>query len=151
MIVETASPEETEALGRRIGAAMGAGALIALTGDLGAGKTRFVKGLAAGLGVDPAKVTSPTFTLMNLHEGRIRLGHFDLYRLESADLASLGFFDVLAEGAAVVEWAERAGEAMPADRLSISFEVTGESTRRLMIRAGGPKSRALSDALNLSS
>lgn len=147
--LETHSAEETEALGRRIGAACGVGSLIALVGDLGAGKTRFVKGLAAGLGV-PAdtKVTSPTFTLMNLYEGRIRLAHFDLYRLDAVDLPSLGFFDVLADGAVVVEWADRAG--LPADHLRISFEVTGESSRRLMIQAGGAGSRNLLEALNLS-
>src|SRR5688572_10157283 len=151
MVFESASPEETEALGRRIGERCGPGSLIALVGDLGAGKTRFVKGLAGGTGVaDPSKVTSPTFTLMNLYEGRTRLAHFDLYRLDAVDLPSLGFYDVLAEGAVVVEWADRAGEALPADHLRISFEVTGESARRLIIQAGGPKSRALADALNLS-
>jgi tRNA A37 threonylcarbamoyladenosine biosynthesis protein TsaE len=87
---------------------------------------------------------------MNWYEGRVKLAHFDLYRLEAPDLAALGFFDVLAEGAVVVEWAERAGAALPADRLSISFEVTGEASRRLMIQAGGPMSRAMADALNLS-
>jgi len=67
------------------------------------------------------------------------------------DLPSLGFYDALSEGAVVVEWADRAGEALPADHLRISFEVTGEHARRLMIQAGGPKSRGLADALNLSS
>lgn len=149
MVFETRSPEETEALGRRVGAACEAGSLIALVGDLGAGKTRFVKGLAAGAGVaDASKVTSPTFTLMNLYEGRTRLAHFDLYRLDEVDLPSLGFYDVLGEGAVVVEWADKA--ALPADHLRVSFEVTGESARRLMIQAGGPRSRALADALNLS-
>ncbi|HEX7899599.1 MAG TPA: tRNA (adenosine(37)-N6)-threonylcarbamoyltransferase complex ATPase subunit type 1 TsaE [Planctomycetota bacterium] len=149
--VESGSPEETEALGRRIGALCVPGTVIALVGDLGAGKTRFVKGLAAGAGFpDGSKVTSPTFSLMNRYEGRIRLAHFDLYRLDAVDLPSLGFYDALAEGAVVVEWADRAGEALPADHLRISFEVTGEHARRLMIRAGGPKSRGLADALNLS-
>lgn len=151
MVIETRLPEETEAVGRRIGERCGPGSLIALVGDLGAGKTRFVKGLAAGAGiVDPSKVTSPTFALMNLYEGRTRLAHFDLYRLDAVDLPSLGFYDVLAEGAVVVEWADRAGEALPADHLRIAFEVTGENTRRLMLRAGGPRSRGLADALNLS-
>ena len=152
MVFESGSPEETEALGRRIGERCEPGSLIALVGDLGAGKTRFVKGLAAGTGfTDASKVTSPTFALMNRYEGRIRLAHFDLYRLDAVDLPSLGFYDALAEGAVVVEWADRAGEALPADHLRISFEVTGEHARRLMIRAGGPKSRGLADALNLSS
>jgi tRNA threonylcarbamoyladenosine biosynthesis protein TsaE len=149
MVFESRSPEETEALGRRIGERLGPGSLVALVGDLGAGKTRFVKGLAAGAGVD-VPVTSPTFVLMNLYEGRARLAHYDLYRLEAPDLASLGFFDALAEGAAVVEWADRAGASFPADHLRVAFEVTGESARRLMFQAGGPRSRALVDGLNLS-
>ena len=151
MVFESRSPEETEALGRRIGERLGPGSLLALVGDLGAGKTRFVKGLAAGAGVaDASKVTSPTFVLMNLYEARVRLAHFDLYRLEAPDLASLGFFDVLAEGAVVVEWADRAGASFPPDHLRVAFEVTGENTRRLMFQAGGPRSRALADGLNLS-
>ena len=149
IVLESRSPEETEALGRRIGERCGAGSLVALVGDLGAGKTRFVKGLAAGAGVT-GPVTSPTFVLMNLYEGRVRLAHLDLYRLEAPDLASLGFFDVLAEGAAVVEWADRAGAGLPADHLRVAFEVTGESARRLMFQAGGPRSRALAEGLNLS-
>lgn len=149
---QTRSPEETEALGRRIGERCVAGSLVALVGDLGAGKTRFVKGLAAGLGVaDPStSVTSPTFVLMNLYEGRVRLSHYDLYRLEQADLLSLGFYDQLRDGAVVVEWADRAAEGLPADRLEISFEVTGENSRRLMFRALGPRSRELAAGLNLS-
>ena len=74
MIVETKSPEETAALGRRLGAACGPGTLVALVGDLGAGKTRFVKGLASGLGIGEDEVTSPTFVLMNLHPGRVPAG-----------------------------------------------------------------------------
>ena len=70
--------------------------------------------------------------------------------VEFVDLPALGFYDALSEGAVVVEWADRAGEALPADHLRISFEVTGESTRRLMFQAGGPKSRGLAEALNLS-
>ena len=148
----TKSPEETEALGRRVGERCVAGSLVALVGDLGAGKTRFVKGLAAGLGVaDPAgTVTSPTFVLMNLYQGRERLSHYDLYRLEAVDLLSLGFFDQLRDGAVVVEWADRATAGLPIDRLEVSFEVTGEATRRLMFRALGPRSRELAAGLNLS-
>ncbi len=151
MVFESGSPEETEALGRRLGERAAAGTLVALVGDLGAGKTRFVKGFAAGAGVaDPTRVCSPTFVLMNLYEGRVRVAHFDLYRLAEPDLPSLGFFDVLSDGAVIVEWADRAGEGLPADQLRVSFEVTGENSRRLMFQAGGPGSRALAAALNLS-
>ena len=141
MVVTSGSPADTEALARRIGEACGPGTLIALTGDLGAGKTRFAKGLAEGLAIPPETVTSPTFVLMALHEGRLPLAHLDLYRLEEVDLPSLGFYDVLAEGVVVVEWADKA--ALPDDRLDVGIEVTGETTRRLVMRAGGEKSRAL--------
>jgi tRNA threonylcarbamoyladenosine biosynthesis protein TsaE len=149
LTIDTTSEAETASLGRRLGEVAVPGTLIALEGDLGAGKTRFAKGLAAGLGVTD-EVTSPTFVLMNLYEGRIRLAHLDLYRLEAPDLPSLGFFDVLPDSVVVVEWADKAGSALPADRIQVNFEVTGETSRRLMIRAGGPRSGALLKVLNLS-
>jgi tRNA threonylcarbamoyladenosine biosynthesis protein TsaE len=149
--VETKSPEETTALGRRIGEACGPGTLLALTGELGAGKTRFVKGVALGLGVpDEGAVTSPTFVLMNLYPGRVRIGHLDLYRLEAVDLPSLGFYDLRDDSVLLVEWAEKADERLLGDHLRISFEVTGETTRRLMFQPRGPRSEALLRAVNLS-
>jgi tRNA threonylcarbamoyladenosine biosynthesis protein TsaE len=150
MMVETQSPEETAALGRRIGERCEAGTLLALVGDLGAGKTRFVKGLAAGLGIEESRVTSPTFVLMNLYEGRIRLAHFDLYRLESVDLPSLGYYDVRDEGAVVMEWADKVDETLLGDHVRIDFSLTGERSRRLMLHARGERSRKFLQALNLS-
>jgi tRNA threonylcarbamoyladenosine biosynthesis protein TsaE len=150
MIVDTSSPEETAALGRRIGERCAPGTLLALVGDLGAGKTRFVKGVAAGLGIPEDKVTSPTFVLMNLYEGRIRLAHFDLYRLESVDLPSLGFYDVRDDGAVVVEWADKVDEKLLGDHVRIEFTLTGERSRRLMIHARGERSAEFVRALNLS-
>lgn len=149
--VETRSPEETIALGRRLGEACGAGTLFALIGDLGAGKTRFVKGVALGLGVrDEACVTSPTFVLMNLYQGRVRIAHLDLYRLEAVDLPALGFHDVRDDSVVLVEWAEKADERLLGDHVRVSFEVTGESSRRLMFQPRGPRSEALLRAVNLS-
>ena len=150
MIVETRSPEETAALGRRFGAACAPGTLLALIGDLGAGKTRFVKGLAAGLGIAEDQVTSPTFVLMNLHQGRQRLAHFDLYRLESVDLPSLGFYDVRDDGVVVLEWADKVDEKLLGDHVRVEFTLTGESSRRLMIHARGERSAEFVRALNLS-
>lgn len=150
MIVESKSPEETAALGKRIGERCGPGTLLALVGDLGAGKTRFVKGLAAGLGIDEAQVTSPTFVLMNLHRGRIPLAHFDLYRLDSVDLPSLGFYDVRDEGVVVMEWADKTDEKLLGDHLRVEFALTGENSRRLMLHARGERSAKLLEALNLS-
>jgi len=149
MIVETTSPGETAALGRRMGAQCAPGTLIALVGDLGAGKTRFVKGLAAGLGIPEDEVTSPTFVLMNLHPGRIRLAHFDLYRLDTVDLPSLGFYDVRDEGVVVMEWADKVHENVLGDHVRIEFSLTGENSRRLMIHARGERSAEFLRVLNL--
>ena len=150
MKVETNSPEETAALGRRIGERCVPGTLLALVGDLGAGKTRFVKGLAAGLGIAEDRVTSPTFVLMNLYDGRVRLAHLDLYRLESVDLPSLGFYDVRDDGAVVIEWADKVDEKLLGDHVRIEFTLTGESSRRLMLHARGERSAEFIRSLNLS-
>jgi tRNA threonylcarbamoyladenosine biosynthesis protein TsaE len=144
MIVDSRSPEETWDLGRRLGAVSGAGTLIALVGELGAGKTRFVKGLAVGLGVaDEDGVISPTFVLMNLHEGHVRFAHFDFYRLDAVDLPSLGFYDVRDECAVVIEWADKVDARLLGDHVRIDFEVTGLNSRRLRVVAWGCRSEAL--------
>lgn len=130
----THGPEETVALGRSLGKLVRPGDFVALTGDLGAGKTQFVRGVAEGVGVDPSvPITSPTFTLMNAYEGRIPLYHFDLYRLAGdADVAELGFAEYFhGEGVCVVEWAERLLREIPSDRLVIAFSHEDELSRRL--------------------
>ncbi len=150
MMVETHSPEETVALGRRLGALLGAGDVVGLVGDLGAGKTQFTKGIALGLGVPDARiVTSPTFVLMNAYDGRVPLRHYDLYRVEAVDLESLSFFDLRASGATVIEWAEKAGDAL-GDRLEVRFEVTGETTRRITFKATGVRPEAIMKSLVIS-
>lgn len=146
-MVETRSPEETRGLARRLGERLRPGDVVALNGELGAGKTQFVKGLALGVGLaDERLVTSPTFVLMNRYDGRIPLHHYDLYRLASPDLESLGFFDHLREGAAAVEWADKAGDAL-GDRLETALESTGETTRRITLRALGARSEKLLELL----
>jgi len=150
MKVETHSPEETAALEAKWAAEGGHPQKPALVGDLGAGKTRFVKGLAAGLGIAEDRVTSPTFVLMNLYEGRIRLAHFDLYRLESVDLPSLGFYDVRDDGVVVLEWADKVDEKLLGDHVRIEFDLTGETSRRLILHARGERSEKLLLRLNLS-
>jgi tRNA threonylcarbamoyladenosine biosynthesis protein TsaE len=148
--LETNSPAETTELGRRVGAACVPGTVLALVGDLGAGKTRFSKGVALGLGVaDEGCVTSPTFVLMNLYRGRVPVAHFDLYRLDSVDLPSLGFYDVRPGSVVLMEWAEKADEPLLGDHVRVTFEVTGESSRRLMFRARGPRSEELLRSVNL--
>src|SRR5688500_15515044 len=106
MIVRTSSPEETMELGAKLGALARPGWVVGLSGDLGAGKTTFVKGVARGLGADPAGVTSPTFTFLHVYEGRIPVYHLDLYRLETADqVRDLGVDEFIGgNGLALVEW-----------------------------------------------
>ena len=134
------APGETRAFGRALGAAAPAGTLLALVGPLGAGKTELAKGVAEGLGVTSV-VNSPTFVLMNEHPGRLRLFHVDAYRLDDPDEAvAAGLFDDRqAAGVAVVEWADRLGDRLPADRLEISIipVADGTDTRRIGWRATG--------------
>src|SRR5690606_32898713 len=108
------SPEETLALGRWLGERAQAGDVFLMEGDLGAGKTLMTKGIALGLGIDPEQVTSPSFTLMQVHHGRLPLYHMDLYRLErAADVEALGLEEFLeGDGVAVVEWAAHLPEGL---------------------------------------
>jgi tRNA threonylcarbamoyladenosine biosynthesis protein TsaE len=147
-VLDSGGPEATEAFGRRVGEACLPGDVLALVGDLGAGKTCFTRGLMRGLGVE-GRVTSPTFVLLNLYEGRVKAAHADLYRLDAVDLPSLGWDDLADDHVRVLEWADKT--ASLTDGLRIRFEVTGESSRRLMIEALGPRGGALLGRLNLSS
>ena len=135
------SPAETESLGEEWGRAAQRGLVIALSGDLGAGKTQLVKGLARGLGI-AARVHSPTFTLVNEYGGgRLRLFHLDLYRLETpAQILSAGLEDYLQpDGVTVVEWAERLtnGEWQMANVRRVNIEVLGETERRITYEDSG--------------
>ena len=119
----TNSEGETEALGARLADKLAPGAVIAFTGDLGAGKTAFTRGLARGLGIAD-RVTSPTFTIVNEYEGgRLPLFHFDMYRLGSADeLFHIGWEDYLARGGVcAVEWSENVAEAIEGDAVRVSI------------------------------
>lgn len=135
--LKTQSAEETGAWGARLAAVLPAGAVLALEGDLGAGKTTLVRGICEGLGVaDLDAVASPTFTLLNEYEGQIPVAHFDFYRLDSINsLPDLGYEDALDSGAVViVEWAEKFPEAFPAARTL---------TIRLAPSAEGPDARQI--------
>ncbi len=123
------SPGETFAAGRSLTAGLRAGDVLALCGDLGAGKTQFVKGLAAGLGIS-VEVTSPTFALVHEYAGgRLPLFHFDFYRLESEDaVVRIGFDDYLAAaGVLAIEWADKCPALLPAHTRWLDFRVIGES------------------------
>jgi tRNA threonylcarbamoyladenosine biosynthesis protein TsaE len=128
--------EETIAAGREYGQNARKGDVLALIGDLGAGKTQFVKGFVAGLG-SSAEVTSPTFVLVHEYEdGRLPVYHFDFYRLENSDaVLRLGFDDyIFGEGVSLIEWADRYPDLIPKEAKWVSFELKGENSR--MIREG---------------
>ena len=130
------SPEETKAIGRTLAASLQRGAVVALIGDLGAGKTHFTKGLVEELGGDLAEVTSPTFTLVHEYrEGRLPVFHFDFYRLEEAsELRNIGWEDYLLEdGVVVVEWAERFPSALPEGTIRVRFSIGEGNQRRLEV------------------
>lgn len=127
------SAEETIAAGRRYARNARRGDVLALTGDLGAGKTQFVKGFVAGLG-SKAEVTSPTFVLLHEYEdGRLPVYHFDFYRLNSTDaVKQLGFDDyVFGEGVSVIEWADRYSELIPKEAKWLFFDLQGENLRSI--------------------
>lgn len=137
------SESETRRLGELAGRAAKPGDVIGLIGDLGAGKTQFVKGAAVGSGVESASlVTSPTFVIMNVYAGRIPVRHYDLYRLENPDLEALGYLDALSTSLTVVEWSDKAGGLL-GDHLEVRIESTGATTRELQAAATGPRGREL--------
>lgn len=127
----TKSPAETLGLGRKLGRGLKDGDVVALLGNLGAGKTVFAKGIAAGLDITD-EITSPTFTLLKQYEGRLKLNHFDLYRIEDEDeLANMGFYDYLGgEGVCVIEWADKA--SLP-PCISVTLEGSGADGRAVTI------------------
>jgi len=136
----TRSPEATRTLGQETGAWIAGGTIVALTGDLGCGKTAFVQGLARGLGVpDEYYITSPTYTLINTYPGRIPLFHVDLYRIEDpVDLEDIGLHEILnGDDVVAIEWAERVHEYLPGDHLALHFEILDEKTRKICITGYG--------------
>ena len=141
----SSSVQETEALGRALVQHLTPGTVVAFTGDLGAGKTAFVRGMAQGLGI-AQRVTSPTFTIVNEYEGgRLPLFHFDMYRLGSADdLFDIGWEDFLRRGGVcAVEWSETVQEALDADTIYVDIRRGAEDNQRVLtIR--GPGFEALS-------
>jgi len=131
--VVTRSEQETFGLARQLARGLKPGAFVLLRGDLGAGKTVFVRGLAAGLGIDPDSVTSPTFVLIQQYNGPTPLIHADLYRLEGgAAVDDLGLEELGSGGVVAVEWAERLPRA-PADSVSVTIEDEGDDRRKITI------------------
>ena len=131
----TSSPEETEALGERLARTLDPGAVVALIGELGAGKTCFIRGLVRGLGVTTG-ATSPTFVLINEYRGRVLVHHADLYRVESlAEIVDLGLPELFAaaDAVTVVEWADKLGPLLPDDAIRVHIDGAGDEPRRIRI------------------
>jgi tRNA threonylcarbamoyladenosine biosynthesis protein TsaE len=145
------SARETFQLGRKLGRLLAPGDVVALTGDLGAGKTQFARGACQGAGVPEGEVSSPTFAIVASHRGRLPVHHADLYRVADLDeLYATGFLDLVgADGAVLVEWADRVPGALPEERLDIhlSHLVTRPGARRLEIAGRGERHAALARAL----
>ncbi|MCR5176690.1 MAG: tRNA (adenosine(37)-N6)-threonylcarbamoyltransferase complex ATPase subunit type 1 TsaE [Anaerovibrio sp.] len=133
------SPAETASIGEKIGRAISRGAVICLEGDLGAGKTLFVQHLAKGLGVQ-GDVTSPTFNIMNVYNGRLPIYHFDLYRLEQEyELEDIGFYDYTdqPEGIVVIEWADKFADCLPEDHILLTIEKESDDVRHITFELKG--------------
>jgi tRNA threonylcarbamoyladenosine biosynthesis protein TsaE len=133
----THSAEETFELAYRIGEAIDEASVFLLQGDLGAGKTVFAKGIGAGLDIDPAEVNSPTFTIINQHDGRMRMYHLDLYRIEGGanEVRELGLEEMMQDpdGVIVIEWAERLGAFAIPDAYLVNIADPGMEVRAIKI------------------
>jgi len=132
-VVISRSASATQAIAKKLARGFQGDEVVFLIGELGAGKTVFAKGIAAGLGLKSVhQVCSPTFTLMNAYEGRVPIYHFDLYRLAGApDIADLGFEDFIGEGVVVVEWGEKIPFSIPA--ISVAIKVLDDERRKIEI------------------
>ncbi|MFL5338538.1 MAG: tRNA (adenosine(37)-N6)-threonylcarbamoyltransferase complex ATPase subunit type 1 TsaE [Gemmataceae bacterium] len=142
LVLDLPDLDATAAFGRRLGQCLFPGAVVALIGPLGAGKTRLVQAAAEGLGLaDGRAVSSPTFGLIHEYRGRLPIYHFDAYRLKSvAEFQDLGAYEYFDDrGVCLIEWADRVMAALPEERLEVRLEVVGETSRRATIVAFGRK------------
>jgi tRNA threonylcarbamoyl adenosine modification protein YjeE len=135
--VVTASEAETEAVAADLAAAMLGGEVVLLSGELGSGKTAFVRGLARGLGGDPGQVASPTFVMLTRYPGRLPLHHADLYRIAPGDELELGLEELPGGGVLAIEWAERLSSIPWPRTLRVALEHAGGDRRRIRIEAEG--------------
>jgi tRNA threonylcarbamoyladenosine biosynthesis protein TsaE len=135
------SPAVTLNLGKKIGEYLPDGTVIALTGELGCGKTLLTRGICAGLGVLQRQVNSPTFMLVNEYKGRLPILHMDLYRLGSIEdgfeIGIMDYFSRAASGVMIIEWAEKMASLLPKDVLKIEFEIQSAKKRRLVFSSAG--------------
>jgi tRNA threonylcarbamoyladenosine biosynthesis protein TsaE len=133
---KTSTPDETIARGKEFVASLEVGAVVCLQGDLGAGKTHFVKGMAEGLDIESSEVSSPTFTLINEYDGEKLLYHFDCYRMESPrEALEIGAEEYFyGDGITVIEWPERIASLIPPEAIWIFIEAPDRNTRKFVIR-----------------
>lgn len=133
--IASARPEETEDAGERLGRSLAPGAVVALTGELGAGKTCFIQGLVRGLGVT-VRATSPTFVLINQYRGRVPVYHVDAYRTDSlTELMDLGLLELMGgAGVTVIEWADKLRSLLPPETIHVHIEGVGDEPRAITIR-----------------
>jgi tRNA threonylcarbamoyladenosine biosynthesis protein TsaE len=146
------SERETEGLASALAQALEPGTVVALVGNLGAGKTRLVRAVCEALGIDRREIASPTFVLVHEYEGRLPVYHFDTYRLrQPSDFLGLGADEYMnSDGVCLIEWADRVAEWLPPDHLRVEILATGETTREFCFTATGPKSQRLVAHLRVS-
>lgn len=150
MIIEVSSVQEMQSFGQKIGQLLNGGLVIELVGDVGAGKTTLVKGIATGLAIEEP-VQSPTFTISRLYNGRdtIRLAHYDFYRLHDAGIMNDEISEVISDPhtVTIVEWSGAVKGVLPNDRLTITIVPTDEESRRLTLDASGSASQRMKEEL----
>ena len=145
-VIKVNNLEETIALGNRLGLLLQPNMLLTLSGDLGAGKTTFTKGIGQGLGITKV-INSPTFTILKQYQGRLNLSHFDAYRLEGQD-DDLGFEEIFdSDDVCVVEWANFIEDILPVDRLTIEIKKIDENIREFVFKTNSEKYAQVVDAL----
>jgi tRNA threonylcarbamoyladenosine biosynthesis protein TsaE len=141
LTIISSTPLETERIGSLVGTLLIPGDVIALTGELGSGKTTLVRGLAQGMGFSGEEVVSPSFTLVNEYDGPLPLFHIDLYRLRNAgELHEIGYEEYITEaGVAVIEWADRVLDAIPHESLWITLRYQSEESREIVMQPRGDR------------
>jgi len=149
LTITTVSPAETITLGGKIAKWLNPGDIICLSGNLGSGKTTLAKGIAKGLNIDPVKVNSPTFVIMNAYEGRLPLYHFDLYRLNKMqEMGVIGYDEFLyGEGVSLIEWGERLEKLLPKEFLNVKIVQSDVSERQFCFEAVGKKYKSMVDQI----
>jgi len=148
LTLHSSSARETKAWGRRLASLLSGGELLGFSGELGAGKTCFIKGLARGLNLQEERILSPTFTMIQEHQGRLPLYHIDLYRLEVAELDELGLREYLfSSGVAAVEWFERLREANELSCLQVRISYEGANCRKIELIASDDRYMSILERL----